>query len=260
MNPQRRKLTEAHAANVVQNSSNFIAVFDSGVGGLSVLSALQTALPDETFRYFADTEHAPYGEKSAATVRKLVEKQVDSFIRDGAKAVVLACNTATSVAAATLRENYPDISIIGMEPALKPAVESKECPKVLILATPLTIQEQKFQQLAQRYQDSAEIISVPCAGLAEAVEQAFATAGYQGSTPSTTDLAQILDRIQSNSAIYNLLQKLIGAYTGKVDAVVLGCTHYVHLKPLIAAILGENVAIFDGVDGTVREVIRRLAK
>ena len=235
-----------------------IAVFDSGLGGLSVLKQLIQKLPRENFLYFGDSKNAPYGEKSSEQVRQLAEENIDDLINRGAKAVVIACNTATSVAAATLREKYLDVPIIGMEPALKPAVESKECPKVLILATPLTIQEQKFQQLAQRYQDSAEIIPVPCAGLAEAVEQAFIAAGYQGSTPSTTDLAQILDRIQSNSAIYNLLQKLIGAYTGKVDAVVLGCTHYVHLKPLIAAILGENVAIFDGVDGTVREVTRRL--
>ena len=213
-----------------------IAVFDSGLGGLSVLKQLIQKLPRENFLYFGDSKNAPYGEKSSEQVRQLAEENIDDLINRGAKAVVIACNTATSVAANTLRQNYPEIPIIGMEPALKPAVASKPHPTVVIMATPLTIREQKFQQLADHYRDTTNLIFVPCPGLAEAIE----------TNPD------------DNANIRNLLKNLIGDHKDQTDAVVLGCTHYIHIKPLITRLFGPQTTIFDGVDGTVRELIRRL--
>lgn len=213
-----------------------IAVFDSGLGGVSVLKQLVHKLPHENFLYFGDSKNAPYGEKTSEQVRQLAEENIDNLINRGAKAVVIACNTATSVAANTLRQKHPEIPIIGMEPALKPAVESQPRPTVLIMATPLTIREQKFQQLADHYQGIADLIFVPCPGLAEAIE----------TNPD------------DNTNIQTLLKNLIGAYQNKADAVVLGCTHYIHIKAQIAHLLGPETAIFDGIDGTVRELTRRL--
>ena len=135
-----------------------IAVFDSGIGGLSVLSELVKIMPNEDFLYFGDRANAPYGTKSAEQVRALTEKAFEDMLERGIKAFVIACNTATSVAVRTLRERYPDFIIIGVEPALKPAALCAEHPTVAVLATPLTLNETKFSDLLQRYSDNARVI------------------------------------------------------------------------------------------------------
>ena len=212
-------------------------MIDSGVGGLSVVPALRSALPREDFVYFGDAKNAPYGEKKADEVKNIVDGLVGSLIEDGAKAVVLACNTATSAAASCLREKYKDVPIIGMEPALKPAAEAAEHPRVLVMATPLTIREDKLHALAERLGGEADFVLIPCHGLVESVER-----GEVGGDKVKQLVADILSPC------------LEGA-----DSIVLGCTHYAHLRDVIEDV-APGVAIFDGAEGTARETKRRLVE
>ena len=132
---------------------NPIAVFDSGLGGVSVLRELIRVMPNENYIYFGDSANAPYGVKTLEEVRELTCEHAKRLFEDGAKGLVVACNTATSAAVRVLRETYPTIPIVGIEPAVKPAVMCKEHPRVLVMATPMTIREEKFQKLMQRYED-----------------------------------------------------------------------------------------------------------
>lgn len=215
-----------------------VAVFDSGVGGLSVLKTLRRVLPSENFIYYGDSANAPYGEKTTEQVRDAAHNVARTLLGMGAKAIVIACNTATSAAAEFLRGTYPDVPIIGMEPAVKPAALSGEYPTVLVMATPLTLREAKFNSLIDRYRAKAEFIDVPCHGLVEAVERGV-TAG---------------DEMEA------ILRGILDPYTAgrSVDAAVLGCTHYIHARDAISKVLGEGVAIFDGALGTARETAHRL--
>lgn len=214
-----------------------IAVFDSGVGGISVLRALVELMPNENYIYFGDSAHAPYGTKSLQEVRELTEGHVIDLLEQGAKAVVIACNTATSADIGILRERYPNIPMIGIEPALKPAVFSGVHPKVLVLGTPMTIRQVKFVELMERYREQAEILPLPCPGLMEYVER-----------------GEI-----SGEAVETFVTDLLGEYRyPRVDAVVLGCTHYPFLSNVIQKVLGESVRIFEGGQGTARETRRRL--
>ena len=151
-------------------ASNPIAVFDSGVGGISVLREMVKIMPHEDFLYYGDSKNAPYGTKTKEEVRNLTIQHVQEFLDAGCKAVAVACNTATSAAVATLREMYPDLPLVGIEPALKPAALYKEHGKVLVMATPMTIREGKFQHLLDQYADTATVYQLPCAGLMEFVE------------------------------------------------------------------------------------------
>lgn len=215
-----------------------VGVFDSGVGGISVLKVLHSVLPNENFIYCGDSANAPYGEKSAEEVRLISEAVVERLLGMGAKAIVIACNTATSAAAAYLREKYPHIPIIGMEPAVKPAAMSGEHPTVLVMATPLTIREAKFRRLIEKYKDKAEFIDVPCHGLVELIERG------------------ITEGDEMDSYLADLLREPMKGR--KIDAAVLGCTHYIHAGEAIRKALGENVEIFDGALGTARETKHRL--
>lgn len=214
-----------------------IAVFDSGVGGISVLRALVDLMPNENYIYYGDSLHAPYGSKTLEEVRALTEMHVNHLLEAGAKAVVVACNTATSADISILRERYPHIPMIGIEPAVKPAVESRKHPGVLVLATPMTIRETKFQTLLKRYENEADIYPLPCPGLVEYIEQGEL----------------------SGPSLEGFLEKLLAPYRyPAVDCVVLGCTHYPFVAGAIKKILGEEVAVFEGGPGTARETRRRL--
>lgn len=216
-----------------------IAVFDSGVGGISVLKELVKILPNENYIYFGDSKNAPYGMKTKEEVKALTMNCAQMLFDKGAKALVVACNTATSAAVRALREMYPDIPIVGIEPAVKPAVSMKEHPTVLVMATPMTIREEKFRTLMNRYVEQGEIIPLPCPGLMDFVERG--------------------DLHSDNFRKY--LEELLYEYKdGRVDAAVLGCTHYPFAKDLIQEILGDEVSIFDGGEGTAREMKRRLAE
>ena len=221
----------------MEKSLQPIAVFDSGVGGISVLRELRKILPNENYIYFGDSKNAPYGMKTKEEVLALTMENAKRLFDQGAKALVVACNTATSAAVRVLRETYPQIPIVGIEPAVKPAAAVKENPRVLVLATPMTIREEKFQKLMARFEDQAQILPLPCPGLMDFVER--------GDFDSP--------------AFRQYLEELLYAYkTQGVDAAVLGCTHYPFAKALIQEILGENVVIFDGGEGTARELKRRL--
>lgn len=216
-----------------------IAVFDSGVGGISVLRALRNEMPNENYWYYGDSAHAPYGTKTLEEVRELTVSHVDRFIDRGAKAVVVACNTATSAAVRILRRKYPEVPVIGIEPALKPAVLSKNHPNVIVMATPMTIREEKFHNLMERYLGMAHIIPLPCPGLMEYIEH--------GNIDSE-ELEQFLERL------FEPFEK------SKIDAVVLGCTHYPFVSAKLRKVLGDHVVLFEGGPGTARETKRRIAE
>lgn len=214
-----------------------IAVFDSGIGGVSVLKELIRLLPNENFIYFGDTANAPYGTKSAEKVREMTFSVYESLKAEGIKAFVIACNTATSAAVASLREKYPEDIIIGVEPALKPAVKCCESPTVAVLATPLTLKEEKFAHLLEKFGTDARVIPFACPGLVEFVERGEVT----------------------GNALHSFLDNLLSPLKNEnLDAIVLGCTHYPFVKAEISSILGENVQIFDGSVGTALNTRRRL--
>ena len=214
-----------------------IAVFDSGLGGISVLKELIGVLPNENFIYFGDTANAPYGVRTTDEVRALTLSVYERLRGEGIKAFVIACNTATSAAASSLRMKYPDDIIVGVEPALKPAALSGEHPTVAVLATPLTLREEKFANLLGRYSERARVIPFACPGLVEFVERGEVT----------------------GDALHAFLSELLAPLKAEgLDAVVLGCTHYPFVKEEIRSILGSDVLVFDGSAGTARETRRRL--
>lgn len=214
-----------------------IGVFDSGMGGVSVLRKLSKIMPGEDFIYFGDSVNAPYGTKSKEEIKELTEKAFNYFLQKNCKAVVIACNTATSAAAKYLREKHPDYPIIGLEPALKPAALSMDYPKVLAMATPLTLKEEKFNNLMARFEDQADFIKLPAPKLVEFIES--------GNLDSAEEIAY--------------LEEILAPYAdNKVDAVVLGCTHFPFARKSIQRILGDEVLVFDGGRGAARQCRRVL--
>lgn len=216
-----------------------IGFFDSGVGGLSVMKEALKIMPNENYIYFGDSINAPYGVKSVEEVRDLTFKAVEFLLSKGVKGIAIACNTATSAAVADLRVKYPNLPLVGIEPAIKPAVELKENGNILIMATPMTIKEAKFNRLMDRYKNRANIIPVPCPGLVEFVESG---------------------KFEGNEIETYLNERLNKYKKSNISAIVLGCTHYPFIKPVLTKIFGENTSIIDGGMGTVRELKRRLMK
>ena len=214
-----------------------VAVFDSGLGGISVLRQLRRLMPEENYLYFGDSANAPYGTRTVQEVRELTLRNIGALYERGIKAAVIACNTATSAAVELLRSRFQDIPIIGMEPALKPAVLANPGGTVLVLATPLTLREEKFTQLLEHYQSSAEVICLPCPELVEFVES--------GDLESDELLCYLHERLDP--------------FQDSASAAVLGCTHFPFLRSAISSVLGERVTLFDGGAGTARETRRQLA-
>jgi glutamate racemase len=194
-------------------------------------------MPNENYIYFGDSANAPYGTKTLEEVRTLTCGYAKSLFEEGAKGLVVACNTATSAAVRVLREQYPDIPIVGIEPAVKPAAQCGEHPRVLVMATPMTIRETKFKNLMAQYEDEADIIPLPCPGLMDFVERGD---------------------LDGEDLRKYLVELLFAFRQEKVDAVVLGCTHYPFVKDMIQKTLGGDVLVFDGGAGTAREMKRRL--
>lgn len=216
-----------------------IAVLDSGVGGISVLRELVRLMPSENFLYFGDSKNAPYGEKTPEEVLKITRENLQFLLARGIKALVIACNTATGASARLLRAEYPDLILIGIEPAIKPASLLGDRPRVLVMATPLTLKQEKFCALMERFSDAEEILPLPCAGLAERIENG----------------------LLEGEALDEYLENLFSPHkSSKIDAVVLGCTHYPHIKNEIAKHLPHGVKILDGSEGTARETRRRLSE
>ena len=215
-----------------------IAVFDSGVGGLSVLRELVAQMPSEHFLYFGDSANAPYGTRPTAEIRSLTLAHAERLFDRGAKALVVACNTATSAAIGALRARWPERVIIGIEPALKLAVSRHPGGCIGVLATEATLREEKFAALLQRCAENCHILKCPCPELVEFVER-----GELDSPALTAYLARQL-----------------GPYAGRVDAAVLGCTHFPFARRAIRAALGGAAALYDGSDGTARETLRQLVR
>ena len=221
------------------NTKSPFGVFDSGVGGISVLRELVALMPQENYIFYGDSKHAPYGTKSLEEVQKLTLADASLLVDRGVKALVVACNTATSAAVGLLREKYADMPVIGIEPALKPAVLAKEHPRVLVMATPMTLREEKFKCLMERYEPQADIVPLPAPGLVEFVERGEL----------------------SGEALEQFLRNLFADYQKeRVDCVVLGCTHYPFVRKMVQKVLGEQVLVFDGGAGTARETKRRLVE
>ena len=213
----------------MHTKEEYIAVFDSGVGGISVLRELRKQMPGENYLYFGDSANAPYGNRSTEQVRQLTLQAVERMRPRGIKALVIACNTATSAAVRVLREMYPDLIVVGIEPALKMAADRFPKGRVGVMATKVTLREEKFAYQAARFpQVQVERICAP--GLVELVE-----AGKV-----------------SGPEVENLLRDILSPYAGKLDALVLGCTHYPFVRKTVAQILGPATALFDGGEGTAR--------
>lgn len=213
-----------------------IGVFDSGVGGISVLAELVQQLPMEKYIYFGDSKNAPYGTRPIEQVRELSLNVARKLMSYGIKALVVACNTATSGGIKELREML-DIPVIGMEPAVKPAIQRPHQGKIAVMATPFTLKEKKFNTLISQWADPSEIIKLPCPGLVEIIE-AHGGGGEE------------LDEY-----IKKLFHQL---ELSEVSSIVLGCTHYIFIKETIQKIVGDGIQLVDGNNGTVKQVERLL--
>lgn len=213
-----------------------IGFFDSGVGGISILKEAVKIMPNENYIYFGDSKNAPYGGRPIEEAKALTFKAIEFLMSKGCKAIVVACNTATSIAVADLRAKY-DIPIIGIEPALKPAVELNKEGKIVIMATTITLAEKKFKALVDKLDVNQNIVPLPCPGLVEFIEN--------GDLDSS-ELKQFLK------------EKLNVVENHKIASIVLGCTHYPFIKNALKEIVGEDVEIIDGSLGTCKELKRKL--
>ena len=216
------------------DKTEYIAVFDSGVGGISVLRELLRVMPEERYLYFGDSANAPYGTRSTEQVRALTLAAAEKLMDRGIKALVVACNTATAAAIVQLRQRYPETVVIGIEPALKLAADNFPQGRVGVLATPLTLREEKFAHLAERF-PAMQVSAIPLPGLVELIEN--------GASPE---------------AVEAFLDPILTPYAGKLDAVVLGCTHYPLVAEAIGKLLGAETVLLDGGKGTALHTRRRL--
>lgn len=210
-----------------------IGFIDSGVGGISVLKKSIRQLPHENFIYYGDSLNAPYGSKPLEEIQRLTFAAVDYLLERKAKAIVIACNTATSAAVHLVREKYPDLPVLGIEPALKPAVESTKTGSIVVMATETTLKEKKFALLMDRVAKDRNIIKMSCPGLVELIEDGKAN------SPETYDY---------------LKAKFDALVLNDVEAVVLGCTHYPFIRCSLRKVIGAGPKILDGADGISRHL------
>lgn len=220
----------------MEESSKPIGIFDSGLGGLSVLKEAIKLLPHEDFIYYGDTKNAPYGTKSVKEIRRLTNNVVDFLLAKEVKAIVIACNTATSASVDELRKRY-SMPIIGIEPALKPAVELNRQGEIIIMATTVTLSEKKFKNLMEKYKKDYDIVPLPCPGLMEFIEKGD---------------------IDSLELEEYLREKLKEFSNEQISSIVLGCTHYPFIKNKLSQIIGEDIPIIDGSTGTSMQLKRQL--
>ena len=214
-----------------------IGIFDSGSGGLSVYREIVKLLPRERYVYFADNAHCPYGEKTAAYIRDRGRAITEILLGMGADIIVVACNTATAAAIAALREEYPDVPFIGMEPAVKPAALGTESGVIGVLATAGTLKGSKYLKTKGRFEDDVRIVEHVGEGFVELVENG------------------ILDGPEAVATVRRSLQPLLDA---GADRIVLGCTHYPFLRPVIEAVAGPAVEVIDPAPAVARQTLRVL--
>jgi glutamate racemase len=217
-------------------SAGAIGVFDSGVGGLSVLHHIRETLPDERLIYVADSGHVPYGDKSSAYIERRSLALTRFLMSQGADAIVIACNTATAAAAATLRGQF-SIPIVAMEPAVKPAVAATKSGVVGVLATIGTLESARFAALLERYAGNVEIVTQGCPGLVEQVE---------------------LGELHSARTRELVVRYATPLLARGADTLILGCTHYPFLAPLIRDVVGDGVTLIDTGAAVARQLQRRI--
>lgn len=217
-----------------------IGVFDSGLGGLTVVQALQQYIKGAEIYYIADTQNAPYGEKSPKQILEY-SLRISKYLieKHEIEALVLACNTATSFAIKTLREHYPNLIIIGTEPAIKPAIMQSKTGNIGVLATPATLEGEKYQELVYTLSQRAEVtfFAQACHGLVEQIERA---------------------EINTNKTRNMLKKWLLPMQEQKVDTIVLGCTHYPLVSGLIYEIMGKELYLIDSGDAIAKQLLERL--
>ena len=226
-----------------------IGVFDSGIGGLSVLQALQAALPHEHFVYLADNAHAPYGEKTDAYVRQRTHAIARHLLQaHQIKALVVACNTATAAAIHELRAQHPHLPLVGVEPALKPAAQITRTGRVGVMATRGTVGSEKFARLLASLQGQAEFEVCACNGLALAIEQTTLPSNRDSASAEVSRLLQT----------YTQALGPFGQGAGQIDTLVLGCTHYVFAQEELQRMLGPQVQLVSTGEPVARQTHRLL--
>jgi glutamate racemase len=226
-----------------------IGVFDSGIGGLSVLKALQKELPNEAFVYLADNAHAPYGEKSEAFVGQRTHAIADYLLtHHHIKALVVACNTATAASIHELRVQHPALPIVGVEPALKPALAISQTRRIGVMATRGTVGSDKFARLLASVQGQAEFVVSACNGLALAIEQSTLPDRLED---AQQDIAHLLKT-------YTQAMGRFGNQPGEIDTLVLGCTHYVFVESALQDLLGSQVQMVSTGEPVARQTRRLL--
>jgi len=219
------------------NKYSPIGIFDSGMGGISVLKECIKLMPYENYIYYGDSKNAPYGIKSNEDIIKYSTEICNFLVSKGVKAIIIACNTATSVSVKILREKF-SIPIIGMEPAVKPALVSAN-KKILVLATDVTLKEKKLKNLIEKYDKNNFTVKIPCAKLVEIVENG------------------LIDDINTEKIIKDCFKNI---NFNNVSTIVLGCTHFIFLKKNFESILGKSINIIDGNYGTVKNLKNILEK
>ncbi len=226
-----------------------IGVFDSGIGGLSVLQALQAALPHEHFVYLADNAHAPYGEKTDLYVRQRTHAIAQYMLaQHNIKALVVACNTATAAAIHELRAQHPHLPLVGVEPALKPATQITRTGRVGVMATRGTVASEKFARLLGSLEDQAEFEVCACNGLALAIEQTTLP------SEQSTAAAEVTRLLRG----YTQSMGPFGTQEGEIDTLVLGCTHYVFVQEELQRLVGEQVQLVSTGEPVARQTLRLL--
>jgi glutamate racemase len=219
------------------SSNNPIGVFDSGVGGLSVLREIRMQMPNENIVYFGDQGHVPYGPRPMEQIQSFSEGITRLLLKHDSKIIVVACNTASAAALKYLRAAFPDVRFVGMEPAVKPAAEKTQTGKVGVLATPATFQGALYASVVERFANSVELFQNTCSGLVQQIEMG---------NLNGKETRKILE-----DALHPMLEK-------NIDTVVLGCTHYPFVIPLIEQIVGANVRVIDPAPAVAKQVKRLL--
>ncbi|HEX9332159.1 MAG TPA: glutamate racemase, partial [Anaerolineales bacterium] len=219
------------------HSNSHIGIFDSGVGGISVLCAIREEMPEESVIYFGDQGHVPYGSRSMEQIQSFSEAITRFLLKQGAKIIVVACNTASAAALKYLREKFPDAQFVGMEPAVKPAAEHTQTGKVGVLATPATFQGALYASVVERFANGVELYQDTCPGLVQQIEQGKLNGA---------ETRRIL-----KDALLPMLER-------NIDTVVLGCTHYPFVIPLIQQIVGANVRVIDPAPAVAKQTGRLL--
>jgi glutamate racemase len=212
-----------------------IGIFDSGVGGLSVLRVIRAQLPGAQLLYFGDNAHIPYGPRPVAEVRAFCEAITRFLLAEGARVIVVACNTASAAALKHLRQAFPDVPFVGMEPAVKPAVEHTQTKVVGVLATPATFQGELFNSVVERFAQGVTVLSQVCPGLVQQIE------------------AGDLDSPETEAMLRGWIEPMLRQ---NIDALVLGCTHYPFVIPLLEKICGPEVRVIDPAPAVARQVER----